>query len=204
MVGFSFSLSQVTVPLGSLPLRVLWTKGLILEIPFGRDAVHIPSPSYQSQQHHSHQGTALGRSCRIKTPNPFFKLWNRVQRESKWPPLTPKGKTEGLPWKRGLILWMTVSSLLPVLKPHPTALYPVQETITILYLDVVGGDSRKEISETCPSMNEQGHGWGAHGSGTMGCEIRVTVRGEQNKNFGHGNLHYQCEQPAFLLHLRML
>lgn len=29
--------------------------------------------------------------------------------------------------------------------------------------------------------------------------------GEQtNKNLGHGNLHYQCEQPAFLLHLRML
>lgn len=123
--------------------------------------LHIPSPSYQTQQHHSHQGTALGRNCRMKSPTPSFKLWNTVQWESKWPPVTPMGKTEGLPWKRGSIPWMTVSSLLPVLKPHPTALYRLSMEPSLKYFVRGCGWGRlKESDEICPSMNELGQGWG--------------------------------------------
>lgn len=44
----------------------------------------------------------------------------------------------------------------------------------------------------------------ALGPGAPGDATRESLGGKQNKNLGHGNLHYQCEQPAFLLHLRML
>lgn len=174
--------------------------------PAGRECI-IPSPSYQSQQHHSHRGTALGRSCRMKNPTPSFKLWNRVQWESKWPPLTPMGETEGLPWKRGLIPSMTVIFLASNAQASPKC--PVQTvhgTTTKIFCSWMWLWETQGRDEICPSTNELGQGWGAHGSGTMGCDTRVTVMmGEtQNKNFGHGNLHYQCEQPAFLLHLRML
>lgn len=131
------------------------------------------------------------------TPKPFLRALKQIPMRKQITPVTPKGKTEGLPWKRGLIPWMTVSSLLPVLRPHPTALYrPSRKPALKYFVPGCGWGRLKERDEICPSMSELGHGWG---------DIRVTVRGEQqNKNFGHGNLHYQCEQPAFLLHLRML
>lgn len=75
----------------------------------------------------------------------------------------------------------------------------------------LGETNHKESDETVHERagtrvrcNQLLHG-SALGPRASGDATRVSLgRGEQNKNLGHGNLHYQCEQPAFLLHLRML
>lgn len=209
-VGFSFSLSQVTAPLGTLLLMVLWTEGLILQTPFGRGAVHIPSPSYQSQQHHCHQGTALGRSCRMKTPILPFMFWNKSPVREQITLCDPNGQN----WRTSLEKWMNSStdSVFIGSSAQASPNCPVQtvhKTTTEVFC------TRMWLGETQGkrwdlSIHERAGTWMRcsqllHGSGTMGCDIRATERRkQQNKNFGHGNLHYQCEQPAFLLHLRML
>lgn len=198
-VGFSFSLSQVTVPVGTLLLTVLWTKVLILQTPFGRVQCKFPAlPTKASSTiipiRALHWEGAAGWRPQ---PLPLRKQITLGD---------PNGQNGRISLEKRINSLNDSVFLASSAPASPNC--PVQTVYTstteVFYTWMWLGNL-KERDEICPSMNELGHGWGAHGAGTMGCDIRVTVEGEQqNKNFGHGNLHYQCEQPAFLLHLRML
>lgn len=123
---------------------------------FGRGAMHVPSPSYQSQQHHSHQGTVLGRSCRMKTPKPFLQASKQESSEVTNKPLWPqwaKLKDQRMNCLNDRV-FLTSSA-----QASPNC--PVHETTTEILVLRCGWGILKERDEICPSMNVLGHGWRA-------------------------------------------